>query len=270
MHASNKYILQKIDINETLYARFFVFLHIMKRAIVIGASSGMGREVSRFLLADGWHLGVAARRIDRLEELQREFEGQVCVEQIDVTSEEAPHQLLHLISRLGGMDLYFHASGIGKQNMNLAEDIESQTVLTNALGFTRMVDAAFQYMAAHQGGHIAVISSIAGTKGLGAAPSYSATKSYQNTYIQALEQLSNMRKLNIAFTDIRPGFVDTALLGDGKNYPLLMKPERVASEIVKAIKRKKHVHVIDWRYRIITFFWRLIPNALWRKLNISN
>lgn len=236
----------------------------------MGASSGMGREVSKLLLADGWHLGIAARRVERLRELEREFPGHIVVQQIDVTDARASQQLLELIDLVGGVDLYFHASGIGKQNMNLLEDIESQTVQTNGMGFARMVGTVYRYMAAHQGGHIAVISSIAGTKGLGAAPSYSATKAFQNTYIQALEQQANMRGLNISFTDIRPGFVDTPLLGDEKHYPMLLKPERVAEDIVKAIRRKKHVLVIDWRYRILTFFWRLIPNALWRRLRVRN
>jgi len=242
----------------------------MKRAIVMGASSGMGREVSKLLLADGGHLGIAARRVERLRELEREFPGHIVVQQIDVTDARASQQLLELIDLVGGVDLYFHASGIGKQNMNLLEDIENQTVQTNGIGFARMIGTVYRYMAAHQGGHIAVISSIAGTKGLGAAPSYSATKAFQNTYIQALEQQANMRGLNISFTDIRPGFVDTPLLGDEKHYPMLLKPERVAEDIVKAIRRKKHVLVIDWRYRILTFFWRLIPNALWRRLRVRN
>jgi len=236
----------------------------------MGASSGMGREVSKLLLADGWHLGIAARRVERLRELEREFPGHIVVQQIDVTDARASQQLLELIDLVGGVDLYFHASGIGKQNMNLLEDIENQTVQTNGMGFARMIGTVYRYMAAHQGGHIAVISSIAGTKGLGAAPSYSATKAFQNTYIQALEQQANMRGLNISFTDIRPGFVDTPLLGDEKHYPMLLKPERVAEDIVKAIRRKKHVLVIDWRYRILTFFWRLIPNALWRRLRVRN
>lgn len=230
----------------------------------------MGREVSKLLLADGWHLGIAARRVERLRELEREFPGHIVVQQIDVTDARASQQLLELIDLVGGVDLYFHASGIGKQNMNLLEDIENQTVQTNGMGFARMIGTVYRYMAAHQGGHIAVISSIAGTKGLGAAPSYSATKAFQNTYIQALEQQANMRGLNISFTDIRPGFVDTPLLGDEKHYPMLLKPERVAEDIVKAIRRKKHVLVIDWRYRILTFFWRLIPNALWRRLRVRN
>ena len=242
----------------------------MKRAIVIGASSGLGMEVSKLLLADGWSLGVAARRTDALQEIKEINPANVETASIDITDEDASQHLMELIDRIGGLDLFFLASGIGKQNTALAIDIEMKTVETNVLGFTRMVDTVFNYFARHHGGHIAVISSIAGTKGLGVAPSYSATKAFQNKYIEALEQLANMRHLPILFTDIRPGFVDTALLADGSNYPLLMKPEFVARKIVKAIHARKHVIVIDWRYDVLTTLWSLIPRYLWRKLKIRN
>ena len=241
----------------------------MKRAIVIGASSGIGMEVGKQLLADGWTIGIAARRTDLLMQLKQTMPDRVEVETIDVNSEEAEDLLLSLIAVVGGMDLFFYASGIGRQNPTLEPGIEISTVTTNALGFTRMVGLAYRYMATHGGGHIAAITSIAGTMGLGPAPSYSATKAFQNTYLQALEQQANTRKLNIRFTDIRPGFVATALLNDGKQYPMLLKKEDVAYEIVKAIHRKEHVRVIDWRWRIITALWRCIPRFIWRRLPLD-
>ena len=94
-----------------------------------------------------------------------------------------------------------------------------------------MVTAAFRYFARQGNGHIAIISSIAGTKGLGAAPAYSATKRFQNTYLDALEQLACMQHLSIRFTDIRPGFVATGLLNDGKHYPMLMNTAYVARKL---------------------------------------
>ena len=174
-----------------------------------------------------------------------------------------------LIDKLGGMELFFLSSGIGFQNMTLDPNMELKTVQTNADGFVRMTTAAFDYFKKHGGGHIAVISSIAGTKGLGVAPAYSATKRFQNTYIDALNQLSNMQKLNIKFTDIRPGFVKTNLLNDGKHYPLLMSPQFVAEKIVSAINHNKRVAIIDWKYRILVFFWRLIPRCIWCRLSIK-
>ena len=237
-------------------------------AIIIGASSGIGNEVARLLLQRGWHCGIAARRTEPLEQLRSEYPQLTETETIDITSEEAPERLLQLIERLGGMDLYFHASGIGKQNRDLQTDIEMSTVDTNAMGFTRMVDTAFNYLASHGGGHIAAISSIAGTKGLGPAPSYSATKAFQNTYLQALEQLANARQLNIRFTDLRPGFVDTPLLDGDNHFPMMLRPQQVAKEMVESIERRRHVRVIDWRWRIITALWRLIPRSIWRKLSL--
>lgn len=242
----------------------------MKQGIVIGASSGMGHEVALLLLEDGWTLGLAARRAEPLEALAKEYPGKVFVKKIDVTADDAARLLLELVHEMGGMDLYFHAAGVGWQNHTLDEDKEMHTVATNGMGFVRLVGAAYRYFAAKGQGHIAVISSIAGTKGLGVAPAYSATKAFQNVYVQALEQQANMRRLKIRFTDIRPGFVRTALLNDGTSYPLLMDSKKVARLIVKAISNCNHVRVVDWRYRILTFFWRLLPDCLWRRLSIHN
>ena len=233
----------------------------MKKAIVMGASSGIGLEVARLLKQQGWTVGVAARRV----ELLTEFETSA---QIDVTSEDAGQKLRQLIEKTGGMDLYFHASGIGHQNRTLEADIELRTIKTNAMGFTRMVGEAYRYFAEQGHGHIAAISSIAGTKGLGPAPAYSASKALQNVYLQALEQQAHQRGLDIVITDIRPGFVDTALLAGDFRYPLMLKPERVAREIVASINRKRHIRVIDWKYRILTPLWRSLPRWVWRRLRI--
>ena len=239
-----------------------------KNAIIVGASSGIGMEVAKVLLSDGWHLGIAARREDKLLELKAMAPERIKVMTIDVTQSDAGERLLSLIDEIGGMDLYFHASGIGRQNRNLEADIELRTMETNAVGFTRMIGTAYRYFAQRGEGHIAAITSIAGTKGLGPAPAYSATKALQATYLQALEQQSRQSGLRIRFTDIRPGFVDTALLNGDFKYPMLLQPAAVARDIVGSIYKRRHVRIIDLRYRILTFFWRLIPNWLWRRFRL--
>lgn len=248
----------------------------MKKAIIVGASSGIGFEVARQLLAEGWKIGIAARREELLMQLKSEAPERVEVMTIDITKADAEERLMSLIERLGGMHLYVHVSGIGKQNRTLEPGIELQTVETNAVGFTRMIGAAYRYFANLPSltgeesveGHIAAISSIAGTKGLGPAPSYSATKALQATYLEALEQQAHQRGLSIKITDIRPGFVDTALLNDSFPYPMLMRPEKVARDIIQSINKKRSVRIIDWRYRILTAFWRLIPRCLWRIIKL--
>lgn len=239
----------------------------MKKAIIMGASSGIGREVAKRMLDEGWTVALCARRMEPLRELLvgREDRGEVA--QIDVTHTDAALKLRPLFGRMGHVDLYLHVSGIGRQNPELEESAELSTAETNATGFMRMVGEAFRLMEEQGGGHIAVVSSIAGTKGLGPAPAYSATKALQSTYIQALEQLARSRRLNISFTDIRPGFVDTPLLTSQK-YPMLMPAASVARHIVRAVAHRRHVVVVDWRYRLLTAGWRCIPNWLWRRLNL--
>lgn len=241
----------------------------MKRAIIIGATSGIGQEVAKLLVQQGWHIGIAGRREEALQDLRHIAPQQIEIQALDVTREDAPIYLQALIEKLGGMDLFFLSSGIGSQNPNLQPEIEINTARTNVEGFIRMVTAAFGYFKVKGGGHIAVISSIAGTKGLGIAPAYSATKRFQNTYIDALAQLAHMEHLDIRFTDIRPGFVATDLLRNGK-YPMLMQADKVARHIIKALKKKKRVTIIDGKYRFIVFFWQLIPRWLWERLPIKN
>ena len=251
-----------------------------KKAIVMGATSGIGMEVAMLLSAQGWKVGIAGRRVDRLKSVLQSHAGIMCYRQIDITSSDAPDRLRNLIDELGGMDLYFHSSGIGWQNNSLEIDKELKTVETNGLGFVRMVDTAFNWFAERNAQfesectysaskpRIACITSIAGTKGLGAAPAYSSTKRFQSHYLECLSQQARMRQLNISITDIRPGFVKTNLIA-GSNYPLQLDARDVAKSIVKAIENGRGVKIVDWRYAILVFFWRLIPRCLWTRMSID-
>ena len=256
-----------------------------KRAIVMGATSGIGQEVARLLAANGYEVGIAGRREERLVQMAQATPGIVTHRQIDVTKEDAPTELYKLIEELGGMDLYFHSSGIGWENVALDADKELKTVETNGVGFVRMVTAAYNWFAEQRAdeakqraegdeqragdkerkARIACITSIARTRGLGAAPAYSATKRMQAHYLECLSQQARMRHLNIGITDIRPGFVATDLIA-GSHFPLQLKAEDVARTIVRAIERGSEVVTIDWRYRLLVAAWQLIPRWLWVRL----
>lgn len=238
------------------------------KAIIIGATSGIGLEVAKILDRQGVELALAGRRLENLQNIQSELKHVKAVASIDITQEDAPEKLEALIQTLGGVDLYFHSSGIGFQNPELDPSIELNTVQTNCLGLTRMVDYVFKYFLEKKvKGHIAVITSIARTKGIGLAPSYSATKKFQGTYLQALAQLATIKKAPITFSEIRPGFVATELLKH--DYPMLMKADYVAEKIVKGIRKHKRIITVDWRYKMLVAFWKMIPDCLWERWNIA-
>ena len=241
----------------------------MKKIIVIGASSGMGRRIATDFARMGWRVGVAARREDALREIRDQFPDRIVYRTIDVTAEDAVSRFLDLIEETGGMDILLYAAGCGWNDPDLDAAKTRRTLAVNVEGFTRNVNAAYIYYkdTANQPrpGQIAVITSIAGTKGIGVSAAYSASKRYQNTYLEALEQLARRQQVNVAITDIRPGFVDTALI-EGQSYPMTMSVNHVAPLIEKAILHRRHIVYIDSRWGILTALWRLIPRPLWRNL----
>lgn len=165
-------------------------------------------------------------------------------------------------------------SGVGYQNVELDEEKELRTVRTNCEGMVRMVDHFLNYVksnrdySASRKAHVAVVTSVAGTAGMGTAPAYSATKRMQSTYLSALSQWSRMERVPVVFTDIKPGFVATDILNPDKHYPMLMDKEKAASHVLKAIRKRKRVYVFDWRFRVLVFFWRLVPRYLWERVRI--
>ena len=135
----------------------------------------------------------------------------------------------------------------------------------------RLVGEAFRYFERHPetDGQIAVISSISRTKGLGAAPAYSASKRFTSHYLESLCQLTSIRKIhNIHITDIRPGFVKTPLI-EGSNFPMQLDARKVAVSIVDGIERRKPVITINWLYRLLVFFWQMIPRSIWIKMKVK-
>lgn len=233
----------------------------------MGASSGIGLRCAEILASRGVRVGLAARHTASLEALKEKYPDFVEFMSIDVTKTDAPVKMNKLISALGGMDIYLHVAGIGYENLDLDPEKEVNIINTNACGFARMIDAAYNYFRSNGiCGHIAALSSVAGTNGIGRLSAYSASKKFDQAYLVALEQLSHNEGSGIIFTDIRPGWVDTPLLEPGQKYPMEMDVEYVARRIIKALAKKERVVVIDWRWNIVVGLWRMIPNCLWVRM----
>ena len=247
----------------------------MKQAIIIGATSGIGLAVATLLIEKGWRVAVTGRRLERLEALRVKYGAdRVVYRTMDVTLESATDILNELLEEVVAPDVLLYAAGIGKQNPDLEEGMELRTVRTNCEGMVRIVDHFInyvkrspQYTAKHKA-HIAVITSVAGTMGMGQAAAYSATKNMQSAYLVALAQLARMQRLPITVGDIRPGFVATEILNPEKHYPMLMTAERAARYVVRSFERRERITIFAWRYKLLVGFWRLIPRWLWERLTM--
>lgn len=241
----------------------------MKRVVIMGASSGIGLAVAKAFASRGVRVGLASRKTEELAKLKELYPGEVEYESIDITKPGAPEKLGKLVEKLGGMDIYFHVSGIGYENLTLDPQREADIIATNAAGFARMISTAYRYFRDNGiKGQIAAVTSVAGTNGIGRLSAYSASKKCAQTYLVALEQLSNAEKAGIVFTDIRPGWIRTPLLLPDRKYPLEIDLDYATPLIIRAIVRKERVAYIDFRWGIVAALWKSIPDRIWTRMNM--
>jgi short-subunit dehydrogenase len=238
----------------------------MKKAIVVGATSGIGRGIARLLAANDYKVGITGRRTSLLEELKSENSESYCIKSFDVMdTERIPDSLSELTEELGGLDLLIISSGTGDRIDYLDFEIEKRTIDTNVSGFTAVADWAFNYFREQKFGHLANISSISGLRGNRYAPAYGASKAFQINYFQGLRQKVAKLKYNIFITDIRPGFVDTAMAkGDGIFW--VSSVEKASRQIFNALKAKRRVVYITKRWRLIAVLIKIFPNWIYEKM----
>lgn len=242
----------------------------MKNIVIVGASSGIGARMAEIYAERGCRLTVCARREDRLKVFADRYPGLVTPRALDVDAADAAERFAAILDAAGDVDIIINCAGVGSYNPQLDTATDLATVQTDCVGFTAIADTAFNWFAARgRECRFAAISSIAGVRTLGMSLSYSASKRFQNAYLEGLEQLARLRKVPVHVTDIRPGFAATALLDNTRRYPMLMSADRVARLAVKAIDRGRRVAVIDWRWRLLTAVWSLVPRWLWVRLPIK-
>ncbi len=218
----------------------------------------------------GVKVGLAARRTEPLSALKQTYPEFIEFESIDINREDAPSRLYSLIDRLGGMDIYVHIAGIGYDNPALDPEREVNMIATNAGGFARMTCAAYRYFRSEKRkGSIVAVTSVAGTNGIGQFSAYSASKKCAQTYLVALRQLAHAEKVDVSFTDIRPGWIRTPLLRSDTHYLMEMDIDHVLPLIIKAIVHRPRVAYIDSRWLAIVEVWKRIPDFIWTRMNLT-
>ena len=233
---------------------------------MIGASSGIGEALARQLSAEGWRLGLLARRLDLLQRLAAELPSETIVRAIDVAEpDQAIAVLERLIADLDGVDLVIVSAGTGHLNAKLDWGRDRRTCDVNVLGFTAMAQSAMRHFFERGAGHLVGITSVGALRGNPDAPAYAASKAFQSLYLDGLRALAKRRKLPITVTEAQPGFVQTAMLKTDRPLPWLVRkllvasPDRAAQQIMASItKRKKHAYITR-RYGPLAFLVKRLP-----------
>ena len=234
-------------------------------AVITGASSGIGEELSRELSRQGWSVGLIARRDDRLAALAGEIRrggGRAAVAVADVSDRAAVSAAFDGIGReLGPIELMIANAGIGKPdylNPFTVEDIE-QMVRVNLLGVVYSISAVLPQMIQRRAGHIAAVSSAGAYKGMPGSAGYCASKAAVNTLLEGLR--IQLREYGISVTTICPGFVRTPMTDVNKfRMPWLLEPDVAARRIVRALKRRKKVYNFPWQTALLMKTLRWLPD----------
>jgi short-subunit dehydrogenase len=238
----------------------------MKKAIIIGASSGIGKELTKIFASHGCEVGIAARRTDLLNELVAEIPTKIYTATIDIKNTDIAIQSFEkLIKDMGDVDIIVISSGVGHMNSLLDWSKEKETIETNVSGFTAMAGVAMHYFIQKRSGHLVGISSIASIRGDNAGPAYSASKAFMSNYLEGLRKKVAKEKIDITITDIQPGFVDTAMSkGDGLFW--VASPQKAAKQIYQVIQQKKKKAYITKRWVIIAWLLKIMPDFIYYKI----
>ncbi|MFT7485251.1 MAG: short-subunit dehydrogenase [Candidatus Paceibacteria bacterium] len=247
-----------------------------RRAIVIGASSGMGAAVVRQLCAEGYSVGAIARRSDKLAELAAGCEqsvkatgGAIHVRTHDVSQiAEVPELFEELVRELGGLDLVVFAAGIMPKVEPTEFDTEKDLAMlqVNLAGMIAWCNPVANYFRLQRSGTLVGISSVAGDRGRRGAPVYGTTKAAMNTYFESLR--NRLSESGVHVLTIKPGFVDTQMTSGMDGLFWLISAEEAASQILKAARSGAQVRYVPRQWWCMMTIIRCIPSFVFRKLNI--
>jgi short-subunit dehydrogenase len=238
----------------------------MKSAIIIGASSGIGRALAANLAGQGYRLGLVARRTDLLNSLKTELATPSVTKAADVSQTDVAIPLLReLIAELGEVDLFVISAGTGSDNAALDWEPEHATIGVNVVGFAAMVNVAVAHLEKRRAGHLVGISSLAALRGIGGAPAYAASKAFVSNYLQGIRYRFKKLRLPVVVTEVQPGFVETRMSNPDHRF-WSASAEVAASQIADAIRRKKEHVYVTRRWRLVAWLVKAMPDGVYWRL----
>jgi short-subunit dehydrogenase len=224
----------------------------MKKYLILGGTSGIGLELSKTLAERNLTIIACGRR--KMEDMNNITYISLDVKEINFSSK------LNSILDAYKPDIAIYSTGTGFENEKLNTELDMDVIGTNIIGFTIFCNNCIKYFENRGFGHLIGITSVAALISSAEAPSYSASKAYQMKFLQGLRMRSRKNK-NIIITEIRPGFVRTAMM-KGKGHFWILEPEMAAKRIVSAIDRGVKISYISLRWKILGLLIKTIPEKL--------
>lgn len=236
------------------------------KIIIIGATSGIGKAVAEYFASPENTLGITGRRTEKLNEIKSNFPNtDIHASFMDVANtEESRQKLGELIEEMGGCDVLIINAGVGYPKATYEQELH--VVDINARGFLALANYGYEYFKTQGKGHLVGVSSVAATRSSPYAPEYHATKAFMSSYLEGLRYRSAKWHNNIRVTDIRPGFVETAMTEQNKTMFWVSTPQKAAKQIANAIISKKKVAYITKRYVLVAMLMKMMPDWLYTKL----
>lgn len=246
---------------------------MLQRAIVVGASSGIGAALVRRLAREGHHVAAVARRLDALEA--------VCEEADRAVGESRAFPVLHdvtdlagtaeafaaAVDRLDGLDLIVYSAGvmpdIGPEQYDTS--LDERIVAVNVTGAMAWLNRAAERFRVQQSGTLVGIGSVAGDRGRRGNPAYCASKAALHTYLEALR--NRLSQHGVRVVTIKPGPVDTPMTAGRDRLPLLIDADRAADGILSAVRSGPEVRYVPGAWWPIMTAVRMVPSLVFRRLN---
>ncbi len=233
-------------------------------AWITGASSGIGRALALRLARDGWRVAASARNADALAALAAEAGGIVAVP-LDVTNETAVAQAVTAIEAAHG-PIALAVLNAGTHEPMGAEDFSAATLRRlidiNLMGVANALAAVLPRMRERRAGHIAVVASLAGYRGLPTAAAYGASKAALINMCEALKP--DCDRLGITLQLVNPGFVETPLTAKNRFWmPFLMPLDRATEAFVRGLASRRFEIVFPRRFALTLRLMRMLPYRLY-------
>ncbi len=229
------------------------------RAIVTGASRGIGRATARALAARGTRVGLLSRSIEELEALAGELGGDAVVLDADVGDRDSVASAIDgFVEETGGVELAIANAGIAHYGPFVDQPIEhsEEMVRVNVLGMLYTAKAALPHMLDAGRGHLVVLSSGAGLRAFPWGATYGATKAADRAFAEALRH--ELSGTGVSVTAVLPGEVESDLhahqrerLPDWRRDENTIPPEQVADAIVRGIEEDRRVVHVPGLVRVL-------------------